>query len=344
MKYHCAIIYDGIENSVFAGQVLAPLVENLQHYPQDRGLIISFEKYPPSPQSCAAIRNHGNIEYCILRKMPFIGSLSLHYAAYQLRQVIKKYDIATLVVRGPLAAWIVAKTPSLRSVPCIVQARGLAAQEYAYAHRNSHGFMKKFHQFRTYHYEVIERYVYGTYAQQNSVMIRAVSEPLREYLITTFGTPPEKISVEQEDIPIAIDSRLIQSWRTTTRAHLGIDNSSYIYVYNGSAKPWQCPEETIAYFMQEYRLNSHAFLLILTQDEASFKKLCTSAALPTCAYRIMQVAHGAIYQHLAAADAGIIFRQHHIINWVSRPTKILEYQAVGLPIIHNNTVAMLAGK
>jgi hypothetical protein len=49
-----------------------------------------------------------------------------------------------------------------------------------------------------------------------------------------------------------------------------------------------------------------------------------------------------IYHYLAAADIGIIFRKPHIINWISRPTKILEYQAVGLKIIHNNTVAMLA--
>lgn len=340
MKHHLVIIYDGIENSVFAGQVLAPLVQKLHNHPEDRGLIISFEKSKPS---LASITAYTNIDCIVLRKIRFFGSLSMYYAAYQLRKVLSQYTIASIVVRGPLAACILAYTN--QTVPCIVQARGLAAQEYAYAHdENQSWFIKKVHQFRTYQYEAIERYVYGSYAQQAPIMIRAVSESLRAYIIATFGTPPAKITVEAADIPKTIPSNMLQTWRSSLRTALHITEVQYVYVYNGSAKAWQCPQETVAYFAEQYAQNHQAFLLILTQDTAPFITLCTQYRLPQNAYHIMHVQHNEIYRYLAVADAGIIFRKPHIINWVSRPTKILEYQAVGLKIIHNNTVAMLQEK
>lgn len=341
MNYHLTIIYDGIENSVFAGQVLTPLVQKLTQHPNDRGLIISFEKKKLSAAAIAAITNHKNIDCIILHKIPFFGTLSLRYAVYQLGRIIPHYPIISMTVRGPLAAWIFTHTKMATSV-CTVQARGLAAQEYAYAHADAPSwFMKQFHQFRRRQYEAIERFVYGTAAHTSPLLIRAVSESLRSYIIDTFGTPPEKIIVEETDIPQKINPDVLQRWRATIRTTLAIDAMTYVYVYNGSAKAWQCPNETVAYFAEQYRKNQHTFLLILTQDQQPFINLCTQYAIPSGAYHITHVPHTQIYQYLAAADAGIIFRKSHIINWVSRPTKILEYQAVGLKMIHNNTVAML---
>lgn len=341
MKHHLVIIYDGIENSVFEGQVLAPLVQKLKMHPHDRGLIISFEKKTPSHKALAAITAHPTLDYHLLYKIPFLGSLSLYYAVHQLKQIMHHYTITSITARGPLAAWIISHVQSL-TIPCIVQARGLAAQEYAYTHAHMQSwFMRQLHRFRMYQYESIERYVYGTYARQSSCTIHAVSTPLQEYLITTFGAPPDKIIIEHADIPRTFDPAIIRQWRTTYRNQLHISEDSYVYVYNGSAKSWQCPHETISYFVEQYACNSHAFLLILTQDQQPFIDLCVRHAIPSSAYHIMHVRHDMIYQYLAIADAGIIFRAAHIINWISRPTKILEYQAVGLSIIHNNTVAML---
>lgn len=343
MKHHLIIIYDGIENSVFAGQVLAPLNVHLMNYPADRGLIISFEKKMPAKAALDQIAKHTTIDYLILRKIPFLGSLSLRYAAYQLERAMRNYIIHAITARGPLAAWIVTHTKELDHIPCIVQARGLAAQEYGYAHDDTQSwFMKKIHQFRMHQYEAIEQFVYGTYAQQSETIIRAVSEPLRTYLIDTFHTPHRKILVEGTDIPQKIDPTILQTWRSAMRTTMNIPPDTYMYVYNGSAKAWQCPEQTVAYFASLYKNNQNLFLLILTQDQQKFIDLCMHAAIPSCAYHITHVRHDMMYHYLAAADAGIIFRKPHIINWVSRPTKILEYQAVGLTIIHNNTVAMLA--
>ena len=40
----------------------------------------------------------------------------------------------------------------------------------------------------------------------------------------------------------------------------------------------------------------------------------------------------------------MLVREKDIINCVSRPTKMLEYQSAGLKIVHNNTVAWLASQ
>jgi hypothetical protein len=345
MKHHLIIVYDSIENSVFEGQLLAPMAQKLANNSADRGLIISFEKQQPSSKSLNQFTKYPNIDYLILKKIPFLGSISLRYATYQLNRILHRYSIQSIVARGPLAGWIAARTSMLKNIPCTVQARGLAAQEYRYEHDNKHGWlMRNFHRFRALQYEAIERYVYGTYAQQSHVTITTVSNALQQYLATTFGTPSDKIIVDTGDIPFSIDRAIIATWRTAMRSKININMNSYVYVYNGSAKSWQCPEQTIAYFVKEYTKNTNAFLLILTQNKEIFLSLCTQYEIPEHAYFITHVSHQEIYPYLAAADAGIILRKPHIINWVSRPTKILEYQAVGLKIIHNNTVGMLVEK
>ena len=63
--------------------------------------------------------------------------------------------------------------------------------------------------------------------------------------------------------------------------------------------------------------------------------------IPEHAYRVLHLAHQEIIPTLCAADYGILFRESHLMNWVSRPTKALEYEAAGLGIIHNDTVHFL---
>ena len=75
----------------------------------------------------------------------------------------------------------------------------------------------------------------------------------------------------------------------------------------------------------------------------NFEKLLQQS-LPQHHYKIISVDYTNIFRYLAACDAGIIFREDHILNWISRPTKVLEYYAVGLPIIHNAAIGLLVKK
>ena len=185
------------------------------------------------------------------------------------------------------------------------------------------------------------------YKQKNSALpitFEAVSEALKTYLVEHYQTQAEKITIALHDIPAAIVPEKIQEWRGATRTQLEIPSDAKVYCYNGSIKPWQCPEKTVQYFKEELKKNSNSFLLILTHDTIQFEHLIQQADVPAHCYKIITVPHVDIYHYLAACNAGIIFREDHPINWTSRPTKILEYQAVGLHIIHNNTIAMLSEK
>ncbi len=133
-------------------------------------------------------------------------------------------------------------------------------------------------------------------------------------------------------------------WRIQARSELSISDQKTVYCYNGSAKSWQCPEDTVDFFIIEYKKNNNAFLLILTQDIEIFENILTRKNLPKNSYIIKKVTHKEIYKYLSAADYGLIFRENNILNWVSRPTKALEYEAVGIKIIHNNTVDFLLKK
>lgn len=115
----------------------------------------------------------------------------------------------------------------------------------------------------------------------------------------------------------------------------------HVYCYNGSGKTWQCPQESILFFKQELEKNKNVFLLILSQDKEIFNHFVSHHQLPQHSYHIMHVPHHEVIHYLSACDTGILLRKPHLVNWVSRPTKALEYQAAGLTIVHNNTVAWL---
>ena len=80
----------------------------------------------------------------------------------------------------------------------------------------------------------------------------------------------------------------------------------------------------------------------MTPDKNKFIEACGKQNIAKQHYAVLNVGAQDVYKYLAAGDYGLLFREPDVVNWVSRPTKMLEYQAVGLKIIHNKTVAWLA--
>ena len=320
-------MYDGIANSVFESQVVAPLHSQIETNQLQSCIIISFERTPASiPKS---ITNHPSLSLIQLHQLPFLGTISLWHAYRQLKLLRIKWDEYEVVARGPLAGWIAQKINTIKQL--IIQARGLAAEEYRYTHQDKKKQISFVHRIRAWQYEQIERTVYA----KNTHIIEAVSPALKSYLIQTFSTNPKQITIAQHDIPQVVAPHTIKQWRTATRAQLKIPDDAQVYLYCGSAKPWQCPHQTISYFDQLKNPKKH--LLILSKDTQAFKKTCSNLKKDHCT--IISVLPDDMLRVMAAADYGFLFRDAHPMNWVSRPTKLLEYQAVGLKIIHNNTVA-----
>jgi len=336
------VIHDGIRNSVFQGQVLQPLLKKVAVNPALHITIVSFEKNIPTQQELDQLIPHKKqISIIFFKKFPFLGRITLLPAVRQLKKILKQFSSYTITARGPLAGWICMK--ALKKKCCktfVVQARGLLAQEYQYVHTHTKNVVKKWwHRLRARQFETVEKKVYSN----KNINFEVVSHDLANYLFKIFGANSEKVTVAA-DLPKKFEPSIIAQWKTEIRKKLNIPEIAHVYCFNGAIKPWQCPQQVISFFSEQLKKNNNVFLLILTQNKKEFQELLSAQKLPEKKYLVMTVAHKDIYQYLAACDTGLLFREAHIINWISRPTKALEYHAVGLDIIHNSTVGWLTKK
>ncbi len=371
---HIRIIYDGVGSSVFPGQVLAPLRAYQKQHAATPVYIVSFEYARDSKAARTLIekkfsgmvlektlatdysfttandenKNNPAITIIIFKKYPFVGSFNLVLAAYQLKKFLRRLPSYTISARGPLAGALALRAADTRHCQeLIIQARGLVAAEYLYdqeqhqQEKNVGEFLRRWiHRLRAQQFEKLEKKVYALQAPLPAT-IECVSPALKNYLIETFHAPAGKITIAQHDIPSALETKQLETWKKEVRQELEIPESATVYCYSGSVKPWQCPDLTIDFFARELKKNDTSYLLILTQDRQQFMELLHESAITKTNYRVLTVKHDQVYRYLAACDTGILFRRPHVVNWVSRPTKALEYHAAGLAIAHNNTVAYL---
>lgn len=322
------ILYDGIHNAVFASQVLAPLQRRKTTNPEQEIIIISFERHPISTLPTK------DIPIQVLKRHPYITTWSLWPAIRQARHLLQKYHQYEIIARGPFAGYIALHAATQHCNNITIQARGLVAQEYAYTHSNKNVL----HRMRMHSFSYLEQQVYGT--QHPKATIEAVSPALAAYLSHEFGTLQGKIALANDDIPVRMSSQERSYYHSYMRSQLGIPHNTTVYCYNGSYKPWQCPEQTIRFFKTRM-IHENCLLLILTPDPQAFQKAVHIAQLPPEQYRICSVTQDQLYRYLAAADYGLLLREPHIMNYISRPTKALDYHAAHVHVLHNNTVAYI---
>ncbi|MCA9770627.1 hypothetical protein KC460_04625 [Candidatus Dependentiae bacterium] len=355
------VIYDGINNSVFESQVLETLLKKQHEIPLHNIHIISYEHNKPSGTIITRLNNLGITLHILKKKRlflyPFVSGTIL---SYSLKKTLSQFSKYECIARGPFAGYMCLYAIKNNCSKLIVQARGLLSEEHKYIHSNEKNvLLHLFYMLRAWQLKKLEKWIYQTRfsipffqihfqplsklwqanTKKTAVHIEAVSPALKKYLIKTYNADPKRMSIAQDDIPEIIPTQKVQRWRNKIRTKLKIHKNAYVYCYNGSAKAWQCPELIVDFFAQQLKHNTYAFLLILTQDTEIFLSLLRQKNIPKQTYLILYIPYKNIYQYLSVANAGILFRKKHIINWISRPTKILEYNAVGLLLIHNNTIA-----
>ncbi len=351
-KYLTFILYDSISNSIFISQVLKPILNLLQ---EDHNLeinLVSFEKKRPTNKTLKnLIPAHERLHFILCRRLPFLGKFTLNFAVFQLNKLFKIIDHKKIISRGPLAGWITQKTlnklytkTNKNNITLKIQARGLCAEEYRFATEDTkENFV--FKKIRKSIYKKLKIVEYEAYKKDNNPhfkkKIESVSPALKEYLATNFYAAKSTISLATKDIPQNINEKEKTKWRKIIRTKLNIKDDQPAYCYSGSYKVWQCIPEIIEYFCQQYNKNSKSFLLLLSPNKKELKKLLLNKNIPKTNYALLNVKAEDLFKYMAAGDVGLLFRNKDIINWVSRPTKMLEYQAAGLKIIHNQTIAWL---
>jgi len=246
--HHIVIIYDSITNSVFLGQVLQPLITIAQKKPV---IILSYEKNNPPHELITHIQSY-NITLIIFKKFSRIFLIGLLYDILRAHYYLKQYASYMLQARGPLAGCIARSLLFNSSCKQLtLQVRGLLAEEYRYAHK------KTYFNMYYYAYILIEKIAYMPHKK---IILEAVSPALKEYLHKKFFISRHALTVASQDIPPLISSNTKLKWRTGIRKQLSISHDTYVYCYNGSCKPWQCPDKTIAYFKRIFERKKKYFL------------------------------------------------------------------------------------
>lgn len=319
------LLYDGIKNSVFESQVLEPLKKSNQKY-----LIVSFEKTIINKHKLPKTNNQ--IKIIQIKKTSYFGKLSLFWPMLKLK--ILQLTSTNIIARGPFAGYIAQKCFKKRNL--IIQARGLVSEEYDYTFEPKNFIQKLIKKIRTYQFKSLEKEVYSN----KKIKIETVSNALKNFLIKNYNANKNNITIAKLDIPQQILAAKKKSWKKEIREFLKIDQDKTVYAYSGSTHKWQCPERTIEYFKQKLNQEKNAHLLILSKNINEFELLIKKHNLLKHS-TITSCNPNEVIKFLSAADYGIILREKHILNWVSRPTKALEYRAAHLKIIHNNTVEFL---
>lgn len=337
------IIYDGLENSVFEGQVLDPIVQHYAH--TNKVLLVSFERNFNNKNLIEKIESsHPDVSLKIFKRFPYFGKISLINCIYNLHKILNSFSNYKIIARGPIAGLIALKSANFENCEKItVQARGLLPDEYIHSNTPKNIIEKKWHSFRKNILYNLEKSVYKIHENIN-YEIEAVSAALKEHLENNYSCKSNIIKIAENDVPDIFPAKIIQEWKEETRELLKIPKDFTVYCYSGSAKSWQCPEDVVNFFQNKIKNDKNSYLLIFTQQPKTFQAMLEKSNINKQNYLIKTVDYSEIYKYLSAADYGIIFREINVLNWISRPTKALEYEAVGLKIIHNNTVKWLVDK
>lgn len=302
------VLTDSISNSVFYGQVLAPIIKKLQQELYQQACIISFEQKQQAPTTLKDITNmHPKISVFIIPRTPFIHHLFLRSSIRQLQAILDRFDQYNIIARGALSGLLALK--AINSTKCghlTIQARGLLAEEYWYEHARS-TLLRPVHSLRTWCYHELERAAYAPQQSPTPYTIEPVSTALGEYLIKNFGTSATHLHLAHEDVPARIAQNHVETWRKETRKKLAIPEDVTVYCFSGALKSWQNPTPIIEYFIGQHRKNTKSFLLILSQDADKFTQFL-QRSIPAQSYYVAHISHAHMYNYLAAADKGLIFR------------------------------------
>ena len=127
--------------------------------------------------------------------------------------------------------------------------------------------------------------------------------------------------------------------RLSKRAQLGI-KEKFVFLYLGTLSVWQCPEAMFSLFAQFYqkRPDSLFYLILPHFDHEKAISFLKKYKLPSKSYMVAEVPHMEVGSVIGIADAGLLLRKSHPVNYVSSPTKFGEYLAAGVPVISTEDI------
>ena len=159
--------------------------------------------------------------------------------------------------------------------------------------------------------------------------ILAVSEALKDYLVSNYNIPASRVHV----VPCAIEhinierENLLLS-RAHARQKYEIEDDELLFLYSGGTSKWQCIAETVDIYRQiEKKIMRKCKLLLLSGDREYISKF----AAPDIICDSLRADH--VAATLPAGDFAFLLRDHYVTNEVAYPNKFIEYISAGLKVI-----------
>lgn len=236
-------------------------------------------------------------------------------------QSVNGWEKAIIHVRGEYSGYLMKKIIHRYHIsnPVLIDIRGVICEELRYKieHSPTHKFLNiiQYKYFkRTYRYLFDSKF-------QNQIAISSVSAPINDYFKKNYPECAYRFTVHPN---IAGEiMKYSEEKRRVIRKELGLDESDVVVLCaTGGGSVWQKDKEIIMPL-----LNAGFKVINLSKTSVNLKG-CISTFVP---FKKMP-------DIMAAADAGMLWRKKSFINYSASPSKLSEFAALGLFILHNNTV------
>jgi glycosyltransferase involved in cell wall biosynthesis len=146
---------------------------------------------------------------------------------------------------------------------------------------------------------------------------------------------PDRISV----IPCCVDFDhfpLAESYQDEARAELGIERNARVLAYLGSLGGNYMLDEMLDFFRIYVRQHPAAIFLFVTIEEPrSIREAARRRGVDPARIVIRAAGREEVPATIAAADAGIAFKQPSFSALACSPTKLGEMLAMGIPVVAN---------
>jgi hypothetical protein len=158
-----------------------------------------------------------------------------------------------------------------------------------------------------------------------------VSDRMNDHLVRKLG---DAVRTERSFVlDVRSSARFTANVRHVSRLSYGMHDDDIVVAYSGGTQDYQRLPDIARFTDALARHVPRLRLLVLTADpQAARRQLGPNAAGRAI---VASVPPADLYSHLQIADFGIIFRDDHVINHVSSPTKVWEYLTSGLHVICN---------
>lgn len=165
-----------------------------------------------------------------------------------------------------------------------------------------------------------------------------VSHKMRNHFQKKYALDVANYSV----IPCCVHTdKFAMQWdeRERKRKELGLTDR-FVIAYLGTLTVWQWPEAMFSLFAQLYKHKPDCFLFLLipANDHDKARSFISQLNIPADAYRLEEVSHDKVGSILGVADAGLLLRKSHPVNYVASPTKFGEYLAAGVSIVATDCI------